>query len=349
MNAEVRHTEKRSTARSAVLPRVAIALGDPAGIGPEIALKAALDPVVRAMCRPVLFGDRRALEAHARCCGMSVRIESITNARDVQINCDDIALVNRDQFAEGQLRLGQLAAAHGESALDSARAAISAALAGEVEAVVAAPQTESAIKLTGIEFDGYPTFVARCTGTPAEDAFLMLCFDREGRETRIVHTTLHVSLRRALDLVTQPRVEHVIRAADAALRRIGIASPRISVAGVNPHASESGLFGDEEEHIIAPAIAAVKASGIDAAGPFGADTMLHMSGYDAFIVMYHDQGHIAAKAMARNRTAGLTIGTPVLFSSVAHGSALDIAGKNQADSSAMVEAIRRLVGGTLQK
>src|ERR1700694_2701235 len=137
MNAEVRNTEMRWTARSTVLPRVAIALGDPAGIGPEIALKAALDPVVRAMCRPVLFGDRRALEAHARCCGMSVRIESITNARDVQINCDDIALVNRDQFAEGQLRLGQLAAAHGESALDSARAAISAALAGEVEAVVA--------------------------------------------------------------------------------------------------------------------------------------------------------------------------------------------------------------------
>jgi 4-hydroxythreonine-4-phosphate dehydrogenase len=349
MNADVRNTEKQSTTRSAVLPRVAITLGDPAGIGPEIALKAALDPVVRAMCRPILFGDRRALEAHARCCGMSVHIGLVTNARDAEIKSDAVALVHRDQFTGSPLRIGQLAAAHGQSALDSARAAISAALAGEVEAVVAAPQTESAIKLAGIEFDGYPTFVARCTGTPAEDAFLMLCFDREGRETRIVHTTLHVSVRRALDLVTQPRVEHVIRAADAALRRIGIASPRIAVAGLNPHASESGLFGDEEQHIIEPAIAAVKASGIDAAGPFGADTMLYMSGYDAFIVMYHDQGHIAAKALARNRTAGLTIGTPVLFSSVAHGSALDIAGMNQADSGAMVEAIRRLVGGPTPK
>ncbi|MGZ5126735.1 MAG: PdxA family dehydrogenase [Burkholderiales bacterium] len=345
----MRNTEKQSTTTSAVLPRVAITLGDPAGIGPEIALKAALDPAVRAMCRPILFGDRRALEAHARCCRMSVRIDSVTNARDAEIKSDAVALVNRDQFTRSPLRIGQLAAAHGESALDSARAAISAAMTGEVEAVVAAPQTESAIKLTGIEFDGYPTFVARCTGTPAEHAFLMLCFDRDRRETRIVHTTLHVSLRRALDLVTQPRVEHVIRATDTALRRIGIASPRIAVAGLNPHASESGLFGDEEEHIIGPAIAAAKASGIDAAGPFGADTMLHLPGYDAYIVMYHDQGHIAAKAMARNRTAGLTIGTPVLFSSVAHGSALDIAGKNQADSSAMVEAIRRLVGGATSK
>ena len=294
----------------------------------------------------MLFGDQRALDAHAAHCGITTKIVRLLRASDVSAEGGGIALVHRDQFTGRELRLGQLAPAHGDSALDSARAAIQAALAGEVDAVVAAPQTESAIKLAGVEFDGYPGFVARCTGTPAEDAFLMLCFERDGREMRIVHTTLHVSLRRVLDLITLQRVEHVIRATDAALRRIGVATPRIAVAGLNPHASEDGLFGDDEARVIKPAIAAARAGGIAAEGPFGADNLLHKPGYDAHIVMYHDQGHIAAKAMARNRTAGLTIGTPVLFSSVAHGSALDIAGRNQADAGAMVEAIRRLAGAS---
>lgn len=331
------------------LPRIAVALGDPAGIGPEIALKAALDPRVRAMCIPVLFGDRSVVDAHANACGISVAVESMERASDAVPHRGAVALVDLGQFGEKRLRIGELAAAHGESALDSARAAIEAALAGQVAAVVAAPQTESAIKLTGVEFDGYPTFVARCTSTAAEDAFLMLCFDHHGREMRIVHTTLHVSLRRVLELVTQSRVEHVIRVADAALRRMGVAAPRIAVAGLNPHASEDGLFGDDEARIIEPAIAASNKGGIQAEGPFGADTMVQKPGYDAYVVMYHDQGHIAAKAMARNRTAGLTIGTPVLFSSVAHGSALDIAGKNRADPGAMVEAIRRVVGASAKQ
>ncbi len=211
---------------------------------------------------------------------------------------------------------------------------------GEVEAVVAAPQTETAIKLAGIDFDGYPSFVARCTGVAAEDAFLMICFD----STRIVHATLHVSLREAIGLVTGERITAVIQAADTALRRIGIAGPRLAVSGLNPHASEGGLFGTEENEIIAPAIAASRERGIDVDGPFGADTMFHQTGYDAFIVMLHDQGHIAAKLQARNRTAGLTIGTPVLFSSVAHGSGLDIAGKNLASPAAVIEAVERLAG-----
>ena len=311
------------------LPRVAIALGDPAGIGPEIALKTALDVNVRAMCTPVLYGDRTVLKTHAVACGL---------------DANGVALVHREQFREGELRMGEIAAAHGLSALDSARAAIEAAMAGQVDAVVAAPQTESAIKDAGVDFDGYPSFVARTTGTPVEDAYLMLCFEHEGREMRIVHATLHVSLRRALELITPPRVERVIRATQSALQRIGVTRPRIAVGGVNPHASEHGLFGDDEARVIEPAIAAARAQEIDVEGPFGADTMLHKPGYDGYIVMYHDQGHIAAKTMARNRTAGLTIGTPVLFSSVAHGSALDIAGKNQAQPDAMIEAIRRLVG-----
>ena len=308
-------------------PRVAIALGDPAGIGPEIALKAALDDSVRAICDPILFGDPGVLVAHARACGLEESLHRLV-------------LVARHQLAPRELAIGKIAAAHGRAALDSARAAIAAALAGEVDAVIAAPQTEAAIKAAGVDFDGYPSFVARCTGVAAEDAFLMLCFD----EVRIVHATLHVSLRHALELVTRERVQRAIRAADAALRRIGIPAPRLAVAGLNPHAGEGGLFGDEETQVIAPAIAAVRAAGLQVEGPFGADTMFHKSGYDAFVVMYHDQGHIAAKLRAFDRTAGMTIGTPIVFSSVAHGSALDIAGQNRASHGAMVEAVRRVVG-----
>jgi len=307
-----------------VLPRVGIAIGDPAGVGPEIALKAALDERVTRICRPVLFGDPRAIAAHARAAGIAREVETVA----------------LDHFRDEPLAIGQVRAAHGRAAVDAARAAIEAAMRGEVAAVVAAPQTELAIRQAGIEFDGYPSFVARCTGVPTEDAFLMICFDA----MRIAHATLHVSLRHAIELVTTARVGRVVRAVHDTLRRIGIERPKIAVGGLNPHAGESGMFGEEDRAIIAPAIAAASAAGIDAEGPFGADTMFHRKGYDAFAVMFHDQGHIAAKLLAPNRSAGLTIGTPVLFSSVAHGSALDIAGQGRASAEAIVEAVTRLVG-----
>jgi 4-hydroxythreonine-4-phosphate dehydrogenase len=326
------------------LPRIAIALGDPAGIGPEIALKAALDPEVNKICRPLLVGDRGVLEAHADACGLKPNLRCVMRAADADWSDGALILVERKQLKPAELHIGAIAAPHGEAALDSAKTAIDAALAGEVDAVVAAPQTESSIKLAGIEFDGYPTFVARCTGVPPEDAFLMLCFDRNGTEMRIAHATLHASLRRAIKLVTRDRVLHAIRSTESALRRLGLAAPRIAVSGLNPHAGEGGLFGDEEQEIIGPAIADARKNGVAAEGPFGADTIFLKKGYDAFVVMIHDQGHIVAKTQAFAASAALTIGTPVLFASVAHGSALDIAGKNRATPAAMIAAIRRVAG-----
>ena len=328
------------------LPRIAIATGDPAGIGPEIALKAALDPRVRKSCRPILVGDRGALQAHAEACGLKPVLRCVSSAAQATWSEGAVTLLERRQFKPGELHIGAIAAPHGEAALDSAKTAIDAALAGEVDAVVAAPQTESSIKLAGIEFDGYPTFVARCTGVSPEDAFLMVCFEADRTEMRIAHVTLHASLRRAIGLITRDRVRNAIRSADSALRRTGIAAPRIAVSGLNPHAGEGGLFGDEEQAIIGPAIADARNSGVAAEGPFGADTMFLKKGYDAFIVMLHDQGHIMAKTHAFAGAAALTIGTPVLFSSVAHGSALDIAGKNRADPGAVIAAIRRLAGAS---
>jgi len=313
---------------SAELPRVAIAVGDPAGIGPEIALKTALDPAVRAICHPVVIGDRRVLDTHAKSCGLSL---------------DGIDLVERIQLQPGELRIGQIHAAHGRAAIDSAETAIRGALAGRYDAVVAAPHTEAAIHAAGIRFDGYPSFVARVAGLPPEAGILMLCFEYQEREVRIAHVTLHASVARSLSLISKERVLRTIQAVHDTLQRIGIESPRIAVSGVNPHAGEGGRFGDEEQETVTPAIEEARRGGIAVDGPTGADTLIQKAGYDAYVVMLHDQGHVAAKLLAPNRTAALTIGTPVLFSSVAHGAALDIAGKGCAEHRAMVEAITRLV------
>ncbi len=236
------------------------------------------------------------------------------------------------------LGFGGTSAAAGLASLAFARAAIKAALAGEADAVVAAPQNETSIAQAGIAFDGHPSFVARETGTEPDAVYLMLCFGA----TKIVHATLHRSVREALALITRENVLRAIMAAERALQRLGIAAPAIAVGGLNPHAGEGGLFGREEIEIIGPAIEAAAAHGIKVSGPFGADTMLHMPDVDAFVVMLHDQGHIAAKLLAPDATAAMTIGTPILFSSVAHGSAHDIAGKGIASPQAMIEALLRL-------
>jgi 4-hydroxythreonine-4-phosphate dehydrogenase len=319
------------------LPRIAIATGDPAGIGPEIALKAALDARVRIACRPLLVGDPAAVEMHAKAAGLAPRLNVVAKPADADWSNGAVNLLDGRDGSNVAVEFGKVDAAYGRASLAAARRAIQAALAGEVEAVVAAPQTERSIAAAGISFDGYPSFVARETGTPVADVFLMICFD----DKRIVHATLHVGVREALALITRERVEHVIRVTDSALKKLGMPKPTICVSGLNPHAGEEGLFGRDEIEIIEPAIAAAAKSDIDVTGPFGADTMFRKS-CDAFIVMLHDQGHIAAKLLAFNRTAGLSIGSPILFSSVAHGSAHDIAGKGIADPGAMIEAITRL-------
>jgi 4-hydroxythreonine-4-phosphate dehydrogenase len=329
------------------LPRIAIATGDPAGIGPEIALKAALDARVRAASRPLLVGDPAAVEMHARAAGITPELNVITDAAEADWANGAVNVLDAREGGNAPVEFGKVDASYGRASLASARRAIKAALDGAVEAVVAAPQTERSIAAAGIHFDGYPSFVARETGTPVEDVYLMICFDA----SRIVHATLHLSVREALKLITRERVGRVIRVTDAALKKLGIAKPKIFVSGLNPHAGEDGLFGSEEIEIIAPAIQDAAGQGIAVEGPFGADTMFRKKGCDAFIVMLHDQGHIAAKLLAFNRTAGLSIGSPILFSSVAHGSAHDIAGKGKADPGAMIEAITRLAnvsGGKAQ-
>jgi 4-hydroxythreonine-4-phosphate dehydrogenase len=321
-------------------PRIAIAAGDPAGIGPEVSLKAALDPAVRRACDPIVVSDPEVVARHARACGINAELRVVARAGGGAPSARRVDVLACPQPEAARLAFGGASAASGRAALAFAGAAIQAALAGDVEAVVAAPQNETSIALAGIRFDGYPSFVARQTGTDENGVYLMLCFG----DIRIAHCTLHVGVREAVGMITRERVAGAIRATDRALKRLGLRAPRIAVAGLNPHAGEGGLFGREEIEAIRPAIDAVVAEGIAAHGPFGADTLFQRRGYDAFIAMLHDQGHVAAKLLAPNAAAALTIGAPVLFSSVAHGSAPDIAGRNRASPAAMIEAVRQLAG-----
>jgi 4-hydroxythreonine-4-phosphate dehydrogenase len=300
--------------------KIAIPVGDPAGIGPEIALKAALDPAVRAACEPMLVCDEALLARHAKACGLDA-------SRVKMLSCP--------QPETASLGYGVVSPVAGRASIAFCAAAVKAAMSGEVDAVVAAPQHETSIAQAGIAFDGHPSFVARQTGSDESGVYMMLCFG----ETRIAHCTLHRSVREAIALVTKDNVARTIRAADVALKRLGIDKAKIAVSGLNPHAGEGGLFGQEEIEIIKPAMDVAAAEGISVAGPYGADTMFHMPGFDAFVVMLHDQGHIATKLMARNAAAALTIGTPILFASVAHGTGHDIAGKGIADPAAMIEAV----------
>ena len=318
--------------------RIAIPVGDPAGIGPEICLKTVLDPLVLAACDPIIVCDPALLERHAKACRLSINLNIVEHVSAADWSDPHVNVLACPQPEAASLNFGVTAPAAGRASIAFCAAAVKAAMSGEVDAVVAAPQNETSIAQAGITFDGHPSFVARQTGTDEAGVYMMLCFG----DTRIAHCTLHRSVRDSIALITKDNVARTIRAAHVALQRMGIASPKIAVSGLNPHAGEAGLFGREEIEIIKPAMDMVAAEGIAVSGPYGADTMFHMPGFDAFVVMLHDQGHIATKLLAQNAAAALTIGTPILFASVAHGTGHDIAGKGIANPAAMIEAVLRM-------
>jgi 4-hydroxythreonine-4-phosphate dehydrogenase len=321
-------------------PVIAVAIGDPAGIGPEIVLAAVRDAGVRARCRPILVGSAEILEFYRAKFELPCRLRPIAAPEDAAfaegtIDVLDVAGPPLASFSPGKSDAGC-----GRAILDYAAAAIDLAREGKVDGVVASPQTQQSIAAAGIDFDGYPGFVARRTGTDPDDVFMML----HTETLRIVHTTLHVGIRVALRQIDTDRVVRAVRAADRALRSLGIAAPRIGVAGIDPHAGEGGLFGTDDIEIVEPAVAAAAGEGIDVHGPFGADTLLLDRSYDAYVVMFHDQGHIPAKLTGFDAISAFAVGTPIRFASVGHGSALDIAGKGTADPSSLIKTIERISG-----
>jgi 4-hydroxythreonine-4-phosphate dehydrogenase len=313
-------------------PRIALALGDPAGIGPEIVLKALARADVHAACRPLVFGDDVALAVHAKAAGLALVINSGT----LRVGDAPAAAYRRTGLLSGGMPpLAQPTPEAGRACVGYARAAMRAALDGACEAVVAAPHTETAVNAAGIAFRGYPDLLAEVTGTPPERVFLMLV----SPDFRVVNTTLHEPLVSAIGRLTTDLIESAIGAAVDAMAKFGIDRPKIGVCGLNPHAGEGGLFGAEDGAIIAPAIERWRMRGADVSGPHPADALFAKRAHDAYVAMYHDQGHIPVKLASPNAGCAMSVGTPVLFSSVAHGSAYDIAGAGKADESALAAAL----------
>jgi 4-hydroxythreonine-4-phosphate dehydrogenase len=320
------------TAPTRDLPRIALTLGDPAGIGPEIVLKTLLRDDVHAACKPILFGDDVALATHAMTSGLSISIDSDT----IRVGgAPAVSYQRAGLLTAGMPPLAQPTPEAGRACHGYAVAAMRHALAGRCDAVVAAPHTEAAVNAAGIPFRGYPDLLAETTGTPAERVFLMLV----SPYFRIVNVTLHEPLSAAISRLTVDFIDSAIGAAVDAMARFGIEHPSVAVCGLNPHAGEGGLFGHEDQAIIAPAISRWKHRGHDVSGPHPADAVLAKRAHDVYLAMYHDQGHIPVKVMSPNAGVAMSVGTPVLFSSVAHGSAYDIAGQGKADETALATAV----------
>lgn len=318
-----------STARQ----RIAIAVGDPNGIGPEIALKAAAAHLDSTRVEAVLVGDVPVIAHYRRLLGISAPLAPHDAASAGAIAVADVEALKPEHFAPGKMspEAGRATIAYATRAVELARA-------GEVEAIVGCPQSETAINSAGIEFSGYPPLIADLTGTPRDRVFMMLA----AGGLRISHCTLHESVSTALARLSPELVVAAAEATQSALKRLGIEKPRIAICGINPHAGEDGLFGTDDERITKPAVARLKAAGLDVTGPAGADLTISERKHDAYVVPFHDQGHIPIKLLSPRRASAVAIGTPVLFSSVGHGCAYDIAGKGVAEHVSVMETLALL-------
>ena len=277
------------------LPRIALTVGDPAGIGPEIAAKAAADAGVRAVCDPIIFS------------------------------------------APTPATMGEVSAASGRAAYDTIVRAVDAAIKGEVDAIATAPVNKLAFSQAGLPWKGHTDLLAHLCGTSR----VAMMF--HAPELKVVLLTVHVPLREVPSLITPELVAQTLELTRAALPQFGLIKPRLAIAGLNPHAGEGGVLGSEDDRVLAPAIAAARARGIDVSGPFPADTVFVRAAkgeFDCVLACYHDQGLIPVKLLAFGRAVNVTIGLPIIRTSVDHGTAFDIAGKGVADPGSMIEAVK---------
>ncbi|MGV9916799.1 PdxA family dehydrogenase [Streptomyces cellulosae] len=321
--------------------RILVTIGDPNGVGPEVAVKAcqALADDPDPGLRPVLVGDALVVRHYADRAGLTVRETDGTD----EPKAGTVDLIHVPALHPQAFRPGTVHAAAGAATVTYLGEAVRAVQEGRGRGIVGCPHSETAIRAASIAFSGYPSLLARLSGKHPDLVFLMLV----GGGLRIVHATLHERLVDAVSRLTPELVEGAGRAAVDFLASTGVDSPRIAVFGINPHAGEDGLFGDDDQRITVPAVERLRAAGIDAHGPVGADIVLgHRSGserYDAFVAMYHDQGHIPVKLLAGRTAAAVSVGGGIAFSSVGHGTAFDIAGRGVADPAAVIQAVR-LVG-----
>ena len=350
---------------------VALTMGDVAGVGPELIARAWSDSRLHALARPLVIGDPAVLMRALRLVGAEnkTRIDIVTAPEEAEpgpevIPCLAVAVEGVDL---SEIAPGVVDPRAGRAAYEFLTTAASLAIAGRIDAITTLPLNKQALHQSGVRHPGHTEILAEYCGVA--DHAMMLYLETRGADTPaapalgargsyglgVVHVTLHVALRRVFQLLTTDAVLAKIRLADRAMRPLtDVWPPRIAVASLNPHAGEDGLFGDEEERIIAPAVALARREGIKVTGPYPNDTLFYHAlagAYDAVVAIYHDQGHIALKTIGFDRAVNITLGLPIVRTSVAHGTAFDIAWKGLANPASLLESVRvaaRIVAGRLR-
>ncbi|MGJ7906480.1 4-hydroxythreonine-4-phosphate dehydrogenase PdxA [Actinopolyspora sp. H202] len=317
-------------------PLIAVTMGDGAGIGPEVIVGALLDETITARCRPVVLGDTERLRLAAASAGREPEVVPVDSTSEAvflpgRINVIDPGLLPTE------LPWGEVSPAAGNAAYHYVRMAAELAVQRQVQGICTAPLNKEALHAAGHLYPGHTELLAQLTGT--EEVSMMLSTPR----VKVVHVTTHVGLVDAVDRIEPGLVERTVLRGHQAIRAAGTPAPRIGVCGINPHAGENGLFGyREEENKIVPALEKLRADEIDVHGPLPADTAFFLASrgdYDLIVAMYHDQGHAPVKLLGIEAGVNVTVGLPVIRTSVDHGTAFDIAGTGKADVDSMIEAL----------
>ncbi len=318
-------------------PLIALTMGDPAGIGAEISLKALLESEVYAICRPLVIGTLTVLEQMRDVLRSAQRLQPVAAPTAGQYVPGTVDVLDLSTEHPGPFPLGIATKEGGAAAVAYVERAIALATAGEIDAIATAPLNKEAMRAAGFPYDGHTELLAVKTGTKVYTMMLA------SGDFRVFHVSTHVSLRGAIERAKKARVLQVIELAYREIERLGVAAPRLAVAGINPHAGEHGLFGDEEIHEIGPAVEEARARGWNVSGPWSPDTVFARAkrgDFDGVVAMYHDQGHIPFKMTEFDMGVNVTVGLPIIRTSVDHGTAYDIAGKGVADAKNMVQAVR---------
>jgi 4-phospho-D-threonate 3-dehydrogenase / 4-phospho-D-erythronate 3-dehydrogenase len=323
-------------------PIVGITMGDAAGVGPEIILKSLAKEEMYEMSRPLVIGDSKILERAKSFVKSELIIEAISADRiqDLTYNYGTVYCLDLNLLDEN-LPIGQVSPDAGHAAFEYLATAIELAKDNKIDAICTAPLNKEALHKGGHKYPGHTEILADLTGT--EDFSMML----SAPNLKVIHVTTHVGIIDAVKMINPERVYHVIKLAHDTLKKSGISSPKIAVCGINPHAGENGLFGyGEEEEKVIPGVERAQGEGIDVVGPLPADTLFFRTvrgDFDVVVAMYHDQGHGPVKVLGLDAGVNITVGLPIIRTSVDHGTAFDIAGKGIADEKSLMEAIRQAV------
>jgi 4-hydroxythreonine-4-phosphate dehydrogenase len=317
-------------------PYIAIPMGDPAGIGPEIVARAIADEAVLQAANCVVVGEKSVMENAVRITGADVRIHIIQQPDEGDYTKGVLNLIQVDGITSGEFRIGAIDGRCGKASFSYIQKAIQLANSGQADAVATTPINKESLKAGNIPFIGHTEIFGELTGT--KDPLTLF----QVRNLRVFFLSRHVSLREACDMVKKERIVDYVKRCQKALDQLGVSQGVMAVAGLNPHSGEHGLFGREEVEEVIPAVAQLQKEGYRVEGPIGADSVFHLAlqgRYNSVLSLYHDQGHIATKTLDFEKTISITCGMPILRTSVDHGTAFDIAGTGKASAVSMVEAI----------